>query len=458
MMAYVMYACANAKPFELDTKLNVTTVKDDGVEAHEFFASHKVWMIGPTGINTRHVYCWFIRKSTVNLPTSHRRNKTWTFERRMGINNFCKLIDPVLSPQAAPEHFDSILVDFQSFLYIAIEKGLEPEESAFFRELCQCAWHQFLKTINSILSFAKNPEISLVIAFDGEGVPMKWPTQRQRRSATRVVQGKNIYRFALFSVNTISLRVQRYIIERLKRYPIPPNINRLNVVVCGCNVPGEGEHKLFHVAESIQVRHPIVVSVDQDVRLIHTSFLFGNDFIPSLVGITPINAPTIHTKLSFEDSEESNSDSDNEEEGDTLNPAHVIARFLHAMERHLRFERVPHVDDRLLEAFWMTFCWMTDYYTKREYPQKYLENPIYDAFDRNQLLTGLWNAEYSAKILEKVQNHYTTLVTQPRNNVESTRAVFTNVEVLETLKPYWTEPNDESCTRLQLTKRIPSRK
>ncbi|GIY04391.1 XRN_N domain-containing protein [Caerostris darwini] len=414
----------------------------------------------------------------------------------MGINNFCKLIDPVLSPQAAPEHFDSILVDFQSFLYIAIEKGLEPEESAFFRELCQCAWYQFHKTINSILSFAKKTEISLVIAFDGEGVPMKWPTQRQRRSATRVVQGKNIYRFALFSVNTISLRVQRYIIERLKRYPIPPNINRLNVIVCGCNVPGEGEHKLFHVAESIQVRHPIVVSVDQDVfilaflrihryetlqiyrynqfyqvtqllkeslpyppsRLIHTSFLFGNDFIPSLVGITPINAPTIHTKLSFEDSEESNSDSDNEEEGDYLNPAHIIARFLHAMERHLRFERVPHVDDRLLEAFWMTFCWMTDYYTKREYPQKYLENPIYDAFDRNQLLTGLWNAAYSAKILEKVQNHYTTIVTRPRNNLESTRAVFTNVEVLEKLKPYWTEPNDESCIRLQLTKRIPSRK
>ncbi|GIY04394.1 hypothetical protein CDAR_54251 [Caerostris darwini] len=51
MMAYVMYACANAKPFELDTQLNVTTVKQDGVEAHEFFASHKVWMIGPTVCN-----------------------------------------------------------------------------------------------------------------------------------------------------------------------------------------------------------------------------------------------------------------------------------------------------------------------------------------------------------------------------------------------------------------------
>ncbi|GFT38397.1 XRN_N domain-containing protein [Trichonephila clavipes] len=39
-------------------------------------------------------------------------------------------------------------------------------------------------------------------------------------------------------------------------------------VVSGCNVPGEGEHKLFHMAEALhpdQCRHPLVVSEDPDV-------------------------------------------------------------------------------------------------------------------------------------------------------------------------------------------------
>ncbi|GFS68387.1 XRN_N domain-containing protein, partial [Nephila pilipes] len=95
---------------------------------------------------------------------------------------------------------------------------------------------------------------------------MKWPTQRERRTKKDreqrnvSLQGKSKYRSVLFGTNIIALKIQKYLVERLKRYQFK-KIEQLKVVVSGCNVPGEGEHKPFHIAEALhpdQCRHPLV--------------------------------------------------------------------------------------------------------------------------------------------------------------------------------------------------------
>lgn len=411
----------------------------------------------------------------------------------MGITNFCKFLEPILPPTPEPEFFDSILVDVQSYLYIAIELALQSDESKFMNEVCHITWSQLSKNITALLNYASAPCITLVLSFDGHGVPMKWPTQRKRRTKNNNVQGKNLYRYALFGVNTISTQVERYIIQQLKVYRFP-STRQLNVVLCGCNVAGEGEHKIFQVAETLSCRHALVVSVDQDVfvlafmrverydtiqiyrynkfynvtrllkhvlpypasRLIITTFLFGNDFIPTLVGITLVNPPTIHASLHFDTSSSDESSSSSDETYMESNPAHVMATFLNNIASKIRFERVSYVDSDLMIAFWTTYLWCVDYYTQRDFAQKYLVNPIFDIYDRNQLLTGLSKSSYSALKLQEAQALYTSVVTRPTDACEAVRAVFTDEEMRQKLEPYWIQQADASCFRLRLTKRIPT--
>lgn len=402
----------------------------------------------------------------------------------MGINNFCKLIDPVSPPDTTPQPFDSILVDVQSFLYVAIEFCLESNEDLIFREIAKLTWEQLSKMLNLLFSHNVHDKDSctLVLAFDGEGVPMKWPTQRQRRAKIHDINGKNLYRYSLFGKNKIALQVERYILSRLKnRFKL--RCSQLDVVLCGCQVAGEGEHKLFHVAEALsqKCRRPIIVSVDQDVfvlafkrikrydalqiyrygkfynvnqflhhslpyesaRLLTVSNLFGNDFIPPLVGITPINAPTLHAKLS--------PDENDDEEDDE---AHVIANFICNLENNVRFERTPHVDRAMIEGYWMTHLWINDYYTSRNFKQKYLENPIFDSFDRNQLLTGLSNASYSSQVLQDVRKKYENLVTKPVDESTAVTTIFSDEVVRKKLENYWEKSHQKNspCVQISLKK------
>lgn len=386
----------------------------------------------------------------------------------MGITNFCKLIDPISPPTSEPASFDSLLIDCQSFLYVAIEHSLETDEAKLFREICESTWDQLQCLLKLFLSYpCASNNLTVILSFDGEGVPMKFATQRDRRK-TKDASRKSFYRYVLFGHNKLTLGVQNYLIKRLKLFNYT-----LKIILCGCNVPGEGEHKMFQLAEvaASSCQNPIIISVDQDVfilaflrfnryktiqiyrykkfyhlthliealpyplqRLIDVSFLFGNDFIPVLIGITPNNISKIHYALTFDKNED---------------VVATLATFLHNMNNHVRFTRVEFVDRKLLVCFWMTYFWVLDYYTQRHFLQQFLENRLYDAFDRHQLLTGLEDPAYSRGTYCEAKENYNHMITQPVPHAE--RHVFTDEVLLNHLKAYWIEPQNGLCTVLQLT-------
>lgn len=391
----------------------------------------------------------------------------------MGINNFCVLLNSLHEPLTRPKPFDSILYDAQSLLHVSITLALEAEETKLFREMCRLAWSKFQKQLNALLSFPCSDALTLILSFDGDGVPMKWPTQRARRTKKDgCITKKSTYRAALFGTNVIALKLQNYFKERLKQYK-PPNIREFRVVISGCNVPGEGEHKLFQMAEAMACRNPLVASEDQDVfvlallrltryesiqiyrygkyypvtdmakegfpypvkQLETCSFLFGNDFIPPIVSISFMNAPIIHQCLHFEED-------DDEPE--------VLARFLQTMNKHLRWEKVTHLDSDLVDSFWITFLWLQDYYTQSHFPQKYIHNTVYDRFDRNMLLTALSMPEISRKCYERAKTIYGKTRTSPVSSEQAIEAVFT--DDYDSLKAYWLTPTDKACVSLRLVK------
>lgn len=399
-----------------------------------------------------------MNKYTVNFIFSFQQNSSV-----MGITNFCKLLQAIYKPYTKPTFFDSVLVDCQSFLYIAIEHSLEIEEEKFFDEISESVWEQIEHLLKLFSSCA-----TLVLSFDGEGVPMKWATQRERRRrlSKDVISKKSFYRYVLFGNNKLTIYVQNFVLEKLKNYN-----RRMKIVLCGCNVPGEGEHKIFQIAEALKnCLHPIVVSVDQDVfilsllrmdryetiqiyrynqfysvgnlnmsypvkHLIIVSFLFGNDFIPSLISITATNPPAIHCCLS-------------EIDGD--HPPTVLLSFVKKMDKRIRYSTVEFVDRNLMIWFWTTYFWILDYYTQRHFPQQFLENHLYEAFDRNQLLTGLTDEEFSEETFREAEENYKKCITQPLPNAE--RQVFIDSEdLLNQLKSYWIEPTNGLCTVLHKT-------
>lgn len=393
----------------------------------------------------------------------------------MGITNFCRLIYPISPPSSEPTPFDSLLVDCQSFLYGAIDHSLETDEVKLFHEICESIWNQLRNLIKWFLSHpCASENVTVILSFDGEGVPMKFATQRDRRSKTKQnASRKSFYRYVLFGHNALTLGVQKFLREQFENFDWT-----LKIILCGSNVPGEGEHKIFQLAEAEKeppCRNPVVVSVDQDVfvlaflrldrydslqiyrykkfyhvtslvralpyplrRLVDVSFLFGNDFIPVLVGITDDNVATFHRALTF--------DEDEEEEEDVVTN---IARFLRNLGRHVQFTRVEFVDRKLIVCFWITHLWILDYYTQRSFLQQFLENRLYDAFDRHQLLTGLEDAEYSRDAYREAKDVYEHMMTQPVPHAE--RHVFTDEALLNRLKRYWTEPQNGLCNVLRLT-------
>ena len=382
----------------------------------------------------------------------------------MGIQNFCKLIDPIAPPSSEPAHFDSLLIDCQSYLYTAIEYSLETRDSELFTEICESTWAQ----LYNLLDLFKLPSsLTVILSFDGEGVPMKWATQRKRRESQKTTSKKSFYRYILLGHNKLTVAVQGYVWEKLKTY----NRN-LKIILAGCNVPGEGEHKIFQVAEGTPgCENPIVVSVDQDVfvlaflrrhlyrtiqiyrykrfysisnfvleipypiqRFISLTFLFGNDFVPALITITPNNVSKIHQAATFDE--------------DRDIPA-TFARFLQNLGPHIRFTPVEFIDRLLIVCFWMTYLWILDYYTRRHFPQQFLENRVYEAFDRNQVLTALSDESYSRSTFHEARETYEDMVTQPIPHAEN--HIFTDPILLEKLKSYWIKPENSLCNVLQLT-------
>jgi hypothetical protein len=404
----------------------------------------------------------------------------------MGISNFCKLIDSIIHPKPDPLPFDSILIDVQSYLYTAIHYSFRTDEEEFIQEICESTWNQINKIlVNLFESDAIDHNfLTIVLSFDGVGVAMKWPTQRQRRSDIKSFSNKpnnkKMYQISLFGVNKISTRVQEYVLKRVKKQRTTI-VREIRYIICGCNVPGEGEHKIFHVAEATgQCRRPVVVSVDQDVFVIAlmnhdrydtiqihryrkfydlsleslwemdipwnqflvVSFLFGNDFAPCLVGITDTNGPSILTVLHTMQVE-------NEDD-----PTEILAKFLTDFSSHLRFHRVAFVDITLLVQFWMCYLWVNDYYTRRdEFKQKNMENLYFDRFNRDQVLTGLSHASRSLEAYEEAKQIYSQTVTKAC--ADHVSAVFLDPGIREQLSRFWevTTPTRTFCSEVRVIKR-----
>lgn len=411
----------------------------------------------------------------------------------MGVTNLCKLLDCIVPPSVDLEQpFDSILVDVQSYLYTSMYYAFETEEKAFVREVCQSTWDQISKMLFPLLASDRldKRSFTLVFSFDGVGVPMKWPTQRQRRCGTAVesLRGKRLYQSSLFGINAISLKVQDSLVLRLRQLNLP-HVERLTSIVSGCNVPGEGEHKLFHIAESWEggCQRPLVVSVDQDVfvialmrrhryesiqifrynkvydisgadpeypweQFIVVSILFGNDFAPCLVPITDANAPAIHTAL-LRSTTLLQSDDDTPEL-EALDPV-VVHAFLRRLR--LKFERVSYVDRSLLVQFWLCYLWVRDYYTMTEFPQKHMENFYYDRFDRNQVLTGLCNLNFSRETYDEAVGQYATVQTSECQDHAS--AVFLDPDLRGRLQRFWSTlpERDTVCDLIRVERRTPKR-
>jgi hypothetical protein len=399
----------------------------------------------------------------------------------MGITNFCKLLKLSHSPSETPDPFDSILVDAQSFLYVAIDNALHlKDEESMITEICQHVWNLIHHHLNLLLSFRSSvcrEKVTLVLSFDGPGVPMKWATQRKRRDNKKgPFSTKFFYKNVLFGTNRITLRVQEYVLKRLKKYHFSDATDGLNVALCGCDVLGEGEHKMFQVAEVMKCRNPIILSVDQDVfvlaflrldrydtiqiyrykefyrvthmarsemqyplkLLVTVSSLFGNDFVPPLLEISDANVSVVNYRLSELDTD-----------GD--DPSATLSHFLNDMSPKLRYTVASHVDRELIINFWLTYIWIFDYYVKRHFPQLYMENKVFDAFDRNQLLTALMDEEYSRELYREAKARYDKMTTQPISDAE--RHVFGDSEILDKLKPYWINPSKNACTLLYMRKK-----
>lgn len=401
----------------------------------------------------------------------------------MGIPNFTLLLDPLMQDYKTLDPFDSILVDCQSFLYIAIEYSFQDQEPEVFYEIGHKFQAELAKQLKTIFAACRSPpkHCTIVLSFDGEGVPMKFPTQRKRRDQVNVSDRKKFYKTALFGNNVISRRVQNQLVQALKtsafmnhfslsaQYP-----DRWSWIVSGCDIPGEGEHKLFHLAEALHCRNPLVVSVDNDVYviaflrlqryatfqiakskqfynlsefvrrlpysvecLVYATFLFGNDFLPPLVTISANNFTKIHNVLSTLDHR-------------TI--PDVVFSFLEGMRNELRFDTVSYVDRTLVVNFWITCLWILDYYQNRHFPQKNMSNPVYDSFDRNMLLTALLDYDFALDTFREAQRQYEEEGTPFQTVQPSAEQVF-GADALAKIASYLRETTDKAvCNVIEFAK------
>lgn len=356
----------------------------------------------------------------------------------MGIRNFKTFLNISYSDQL--EEFDSIFIDIQSYLYKGLQFTLKSLESDIIEEVClyvMQSLHDLFETIFSYNCFQES--IKIIISFDGESIPMKFPTQKQRRNVT--VEGKNVYKIVLFGHNKISDNVYKFIIDILENYTkkfFPTHIkipSKLEFYIMGSNTKGEGEHKLFFLGYYLNCRKPVIVSVDNDVFIIalsqfskfdsiqiyksktdflnvnrfvsnsllydkqyciFASLLFGNDFIPPIIHLTENNCPLIHEAL--------------KEIYDCEMPTvfYSVLSKLKAASK-IKFKKISQINESIILEFWKNCFWVLDYYKKYEFPQKFMENHLFDIFNKNHIVSALLDEQYSQKCFKKAQSIYEKL-------------------------------------------------
>ena len=377
----------------------------------------------------------------------------------MGIHNFKMFLNTLGYTSNKLEEYDSIFIDAQSYLYRAIQNTFKSNETQLIEDICLSVIGDLSRVLENIftnISFQDN--LKIIIAFDGESIPMKFPTQKQRRNIN--VEGKNLYRIVLFGHNTISdqvcLFIRNILLKDCSRL-LPNDIEistRLEFIILGSDTKGEGEHKLFFMGSHLKCRKPVIVSIDNDVFIIalsqlskfnsiqiykasnkilninqftsqcqkeyyiYASLLFGNDFIPPVVSLTESNCPIIHEALKT---------------CTKLYTPHIFRIILQKLtdERKIRYEMPPQIEETIVLEFWKNCFWVLDYYEKYNFPQKFAENYLFDIFERNHVIVALLDKEYSEKTYKKAHSRYLNLKSSPLQE-DSKSVVFTD----EQLKQY----------------------
>ena len=389
----------------------------------------------------------------------------------MGVFGLPLLISEVFSsPTYTLDTYDCILVDIQSTIYSKLAATTKHNAKDIIEDVCQHTYLWFLSLLRWIFDEPSASEMTIVIAFDGPCVPMKWPLQKYRRQNTSLENDCDLLKISLFECNIFSERVYEYFKTQLKASAItnPPDYlpPTLFFILDGSQNPGEGEHKLFYTAEEKGFQNLLVVSVDNDVFFIalarwprvqsvhvlkysefkpssiyplknlsvrpeivfYAGFLFGNDFIPEIVKLTPTNVTVLKEII------------------ESIDPYSSIPGLLYHIvqrlreRRKIRYTSVDDVSDRILIEFWKNCLWMRDYYQKQDFPQKYMRNVFYDMFDRNRILSGFENVRDMEDTFRDAQQEYHALrpTSQP-----SPDHVFTK-EQLNVLQPYILKPSTKT--------------
>lgn len=375
-----------------------------------------------------------------------------TEQASMGIPNFTTFLHAANLETHTYYNFDSILIDAQSLLYIAIDNSLKENEKDLLKDVNRTVVYEIVKILNTVFSTKVQEEfVTIIISFDGEGVPMKWPTQQKRRE--KLAQGRDLYKVVLLGNNNISNNVNKYLQEsliKIKQLRLRNQPKRMRFVVSGSNVDGEGEHKLFQIAKHYKVKRPMIISEDNDVFilsyihlsdfdyvqmkrkahiyynlnnilqnylqysshvLIHASFLFGNDFLPPLISVNENNPNLIHDAM-----HQCNEDDD---------LPTILYRILSSLheQKKIRYSRVMFTDIRLVKDYWKNCLWVLDYYRLKTFPQKYMYNTLYEQFDRNMMITALLDFDYSQETFLQARMEYEKCMTRPLA-VKARRHVF----------------------------------
>lgn len=377
----------------------------------------------------------------------------------MGIHNFKSFLNISGCSFDKLENYDSIFIDIQSYLYKAIQYSFKNLESELMDDVCSYVIQSLYELFENLFSYnCFKDNVKVIISFDGESIPMKFPTQKQRRNVQ--VQGKNIYKIVLFGHNTISNQVANFIIDTLKNYTnnfFPDHMkipSKLEFIILGSDTKGEGEHKLFSLGSYFKCRKPVIASVDNDVFIIalsqlskfdsiqiyksknnllninrvvsqylpydkqyciFASLLFGNDFIPAIITLTDRNCPIIHEAL---------------KECTNYEMPAVFYTVLNELKKSFKMTFVvpPQITESIILEFWKNCFWVLDYYEKYNFPQKFMENNLFDIFDRNHIISALLDEEYAQTCYKKAYATYKNLNLK-NSNLNPKDVVFTNEQL-----------------------------
>lgn len=366
----------------------------------------------------------------------------------MGIKNFKLFLNALDYISTELTGYDSIFIDIQSYLYKAIDRSFKTNYFDLTQDVCIKVLNDLSALFYSIFSCGHfKDSLTVVICFDGAAPPLKLPTQRLRRSNTVAAEGRSLYKTLLFGHNILSRQVYNYIIQNLKTncsnffsntndIKIP---SKLQFVVSGSHMRGEGEHRMFEFATLYKCKRPLIVSPDNDVFIIalsqfskfdtiqiyksakiiwnvnlfatnympcskecfiYASFLFGNDFIPAIIDLTERNCPVIHEALQM---------------CERNHMPHIFFTILQHLitKSKLKFKTPHQIKDQIIEEFWKNIFWMLDYYSTYRFHQMYMENLLFDIFDKHQIIAVLLDLAYAERTFNKACLQYKCLKAEP---------------------------------------------